>query len=444
MLYTVANNLQEIINLNTDPKTKAIMSSYGNSNNQIAAAKILKVWLMQLMADTWGGIPYSEAFKLKEGKVYAKYDDLNTLYATFLSELTEAVNMIEEGEDVFTSGDVIYGGDASKWKKFGNSLKMRVALRLSKVDTKWKTYIAEALASGVFTSNDDNAMFWYIKEDPNQSYFYRGYFVDGRNDFSIAKPFMDLLKGQRDTLNNKAHPWEGVVDPRLAIYTNSRSGKYVGIPYGIKSSEMNSTIRGAAPDLKVAPQFNATAVPLVLQPNFAVPYMTYAEVCFIKCEYENFSQAEYEKGVRASIEFWNDLNVEIKGAASVSDAAISSYVDAVNDVVNAETVAIQKYLHLYMYGTEAWAEYRRTGYPTQLLKPNEISYVYKGATLKFEPLSETKGDLPARVKYPTNESTLNGANFNAAVAKLQDGTNNYYSKMFWDVRTATNQHPANK
>lgn len=440
-LYTVAGNLQQIIDLNTDPATKTKMSAYGNNDNQIAAAKILKVWLMQLMADTWGSIPYSEAFKLKEGQVYAKYDDLQQLYSTFITELNEAVNMIDATAPVFTSGDNIYNGDAAQWKKFGNSLKCRVALRLSKVDPNWKTYIAEALTSGVFTSNADNALFSYLSDDPNQSYFYRGYFVDARNDFSIAKPLVDLLKGQRDTLNNKTHPWEGVVDPRLAIYTTPRNDKYIGIPYGLKSSEMTGAIRNAAPNF-----YNggvSSGAPLVVQPNFKVPYMTYAEVCFIKSEYEGFSQAEYEKGIRASIEFWSDLNAEIKGATPVSEADIVAYIDAVNNVVNEEAVITQKYIHLYMYGTEAWSEYRRTGYPTVLLKPGEISYQVGATPLVFEPLSDTKGDLPARVKYPTNESTLNGENFNAAVSKLQDATNNYYSKMFWDVRTSANPHPAN-
>ena len=113
-------------------------------------------------------------------------------------------------------------------------------------------------------------------------------------------------------------------------------------------------------------------------------------------------------------------------------------------MVNAETVATQKYIHLYMHGTEAWSEYRRTGYPLTMLKPGEFTYVVSGEKVPFTPLSETKGDLPARVKYPTNESTLNPTGFSAAVAKLQDGTNNYYSKMYWDVRTAQNPHPENK
>jgi hypothetical protein len=107
-----------------------------------------------------------------------------------------------------------------------------------------------------------------------------------------------------------------------------------------------------------------------------------------------------------------------------------------------------------MNGTEAWSEYRRTGYPNTLLKPGEHSYrapVYDGkgnitgyVIQDFTTLSETKGDLPARVKYPTNESTLNPTGFKNAVSTLEDGTNNYYSKMFWDVRTTSDPHPANK
>jgi hypothetical protein len=438
-LYTVAGNLQNIENLNTDPKTKVAMAIYGNNENQIAAAKILKVWLMQVMADTWGSIPYSEAFKLKEGVIYAKYDDLTSIYSTLISELNEAIAMINEDEPAFTTGDLIYSGDAAQWKKFGNSLKCKVALRLSKVDPNWKKHIQEAVASGVFTSNDDNAVFTYLTTDPDQSYFYRGFFVDARNDFSIAKPFTNLLKGVADNLNGKSHPWVGVADPRLPIYTTARGGAYNGIPYGLKSNQMTSAIRNAAPTF-----YSVSNHPVILEPNFKAPYLTYAEVCFILSEYQNFDQAKYEEGIRASIEYWDGLNVELLGKAPISATAIDAYVDAVNDNVNAETVATQKYIHLYMNGPEAWAEYRRTGYPKTLLFPGEISHVVDGENLLFEPISDTKGDLPARVKYPTNESTLNGDNFNAAVAKLQDGTNNYYTKMFWDIRTKANPHPANK
>ena len=141
----------------------------------------------------------------------------------------------------------------------------------------------------------------------------------------------------------------------------------------------------------------------------------------------------------------------------VDPAEAAAYLEAVVDQggVNAETVAIQKYIDLYTNGTEAWTEIRRTGYPAQLTRPGEIiagaaendvvlGEDATGEDVLFRPLSETKGLIIARVKYPTNESTVNGEHFNAAVAQLEDGTNNYYSRMFWDVRTQGNRHPANK
>ena len=299
--YTVAGNYKNIEDMNTNSATKGDAAAYGNNNNQIAVAKILKIWLMQIVADTWGSVPYSEAFKLKDNVNYPKYDDLSVLYPKLITELNDAIALINTSEPAFTSGDIIYKGDAAKWKLFANSLKCRFAIRLSKVDTNWKTYIAEAISSGVFTSNADEAMFKYINTAPNESYFYRGFFVDARNDFSITKPFTDLLKGQKDTLNNKQHPWEGVVDPRLAIYTSSKSSKYIGLPYGLPTADMDLPILNASPNWSVAP-------PVTLNKDFSVPLMTYAELCFILSEYNNFDKTWYENGIRASLEHWSALN----------------------------------------------------------------------------------------------------------------------------------------
>jgi hypothetical protein len=431
-LYTCQANLNKVISLNTDAATAPTMASYGNNNNQIAAARILKVWLYQVMTDTWGAIPYSEASKLNEGVYYPKYDGQKEIYTDLIKELTEAVAMIDESDVAFNGGDRIFDGDASKWKKFANSLKCRLAIHVSKVDSNWKKYIAEALTSGVFTSNADNAVYKYSTTAPEQCQFYRGYFEDSRNDFTMAKPFADILKGQADTLNAKTHPWAGVQDPRLPIYTTPRNGQYFGMPYGIPSSSVKSAMRNAAPSWYANP-------PLCISADFSVPLMTYAELQFILSEYKGFSAAEYEAGVRASIQYWSGLN-----GTTVDAATLESYISAVTGTVNAETVALQKYIDLYMNGTEAWTEYRRTGYPTQILKPGEYSYVSGGTKLQFTTLSETKGDIISRVKYPTNESTLNKTSFDAAVANLQDKTNNYYSKMFWDVRTTATPHPANK
>ncbi|MDR2652886.1 MAG: SusD/RagB family nutrient-binding outer membrane lipoprotein [Prevotellaceae bacterium] len=433
VFYTLIGNLDKVIELNTNPETAAVSSVYGNNDNQIAAARILKAWLYSIITDTWGNVPYSEAGKLVEGVYYPKYDDHATIYDDLIKELTEAADMIDVSEVAFVGGDRIYFGNASKWKKFANSLKMRLALHTSKVNgSKWKDYIAEALASGVFESNADVAAYHY-GSPPEYSYFYEGFFISARNDFTLTRPFIDILKGQPDTLNGKSHPWAGTVDPRLSIYTTPRDGEYIGIPYGITSAEMTPAFRNVAPNLYAAP-------PVVLAPDFPVPLMTYAEVQFIISEYKGFAEPEYVEGVKASLEYWAGLDEVTLSANEVDD-----YVDAVSQNVDAEAVALQKYIDLYMNGMEAWTEIRRTGYPVQLLQPEEKSAISATEqSLKFTTLSDTKGLIIARVKYPTNESTLNKANFEDAVGKLEDKTNNYYTPMFWDKRRTEGPHPVNK
>ena len=429
--------LDRVIELNTNPATAAPSSLYGANQNQIAASRILKCWLYLLMTDTWGDIPYTEAGKLAAGVYYPKYDDQQSIYAALLSELKAAAAQIDVSKPAFTGGDMIYSGNASKWKKFANSLQCRIALHTSKVDPNWKTIIAAAVADGVFTSNADAAAYHYSTVSPEYCYFYEGTYIQARNDFSIARPFADILKGQRDTLNNKQHPWEGVIDPRLYIFTTpGPDDTYVGQPYGA-SSEIASDYSPNAPDWGANP-------PVHLQADYAVPMMTYAELLFIISEYKGFSEPEYRSGIAASIEYWAEVSKIV-----VESDDINKYIDTVVTLggVNAETVALQKYIDLYTNGTEAWTEIRRTGYPEQLTLPGDviISAAETGGSAEtFSPLSETKGLIIARVKYPTLESTVNGTNWNSAVSKLEDGTNNYYSPMFWDKRRTAGRHPANK
>ena len=432
-LYMGMAYFDKVIKMNTDEASRHLSAAYGANCNQIAAAKIMKVWLMDIITDTWGSVPYSDISKLEdEGVIYCKYDDQKDIYTQMIKELDEAVSMIDVEQKAFTSGDIIFNGDASKWKKFGNSLKCRLAIHLSKVDPDWKKYIAEAVASGVMESNADAAKFAYASSGSDYCMFYSSFFVDGRNDFTINRNLSNLMNGKRDTLNNKQHPWEGTVDPRIYVYTNATpQGTYDGIPYACPTGT-EDMFRSAAPNWY-------TGQPLVVTKTYAVPLMTYAELKFILCEYNGYDVENYKEGIKASIDYWYGL-----AGRFVSVRAVNDYVKAVSKNVNAEACAIQKYIDLYTNGTEAWTEIRRTGYPDQLLRPSEITAVYNGNNVLFTPLSDTKGMIIPRVKYPTEESTLNGTNWKEAVAKLKDGTNNYYSQMYWDVRTSPYDHPANK
>ena len=121
-----------------------------------------------------------------------------------------------------------------------------------------------------------------------------------------------------------------------------------------------------------------------------------------------------------------------------------AYIDKVSERVDAEAVATQKYIELCLNGIEGWNELRRTGYPTMVLRPGEISDRIDGEDVRFVPMVEVKGDIISRMSYPDSESTLNAENWSEAVSRLQDGTNNRYSRMYWDARKSTYDHPANK
>ena len=145
-------NLEQIITNNQETPTT-------NSQNQIAVAKILKAWMYQMMTDCWGSIPLSAAIGLDKNPS-PTYDSQEAVYSSLITMLSEAVNSIDvsvAGPD----GDAIYNGDMSKWKKFGNSLKMRVALRMADVKSGAAgTAVSEAFESGVMESNADNALFY--------------------------------------------------------------------------------------------------------------------------------------------------------------------------------------------------------------------------------------------------------------------------------------------
>ena len=132
----------------------------GDVNNQIAVATMLKVWLFQNMTDTWGDIPYSEALQAEKIKS-PKYDSQEDIYKGLMNDLNNALSLIDVAASG-PNGDVVYNGDMTLWKKFGNSLKMRLALRTADKDAAASQAAFEAAnTDGAFTSNSDNALLQY-------------------------------------------------------------------------------------------------------------------------------------------------------------------------------------------------------------------------------------------------------------------------------------------
>jgi len=436
--YYNLENLRKVIQLNTDEATAADMQAYGSNNNQIQTARIMMAYQFNIMADTWGDIPYysygsdNEAFHaLQMGDIPGDeqilepaYATQEAIYADILNELKAAAESLSEAENGFQQGDNIYHGDVALWKKFANSLRLRVALKISDVNASLANeHIDDALSKGVFESNADNAGFTYESSATNAAPMYTSWNVDNRSDFALGLSFAQLLKGENvmghDNSNPiTSNPFSGITDPRIHIYANQNSdGNYVGMPIA-ESSDEAATIR-----------FESLPGDAIINtPDYTEYLMEYAEVEFILSELNGWDQGHYEAGIRASMERWG-----------VPADDIDAYIDAV-PAANEENVRTQKYIALYLQPHTAWQEYRRTGYPQTLIPPftdYSVTNPADGASYNFTfspipaEIQQTQ-DLPYRMKYPDQEYTLNGTKNKEARDRLPNG-DTQASKLWWDV-----------
>jgi hypothetical protein len=418
LIYTDLMDLQQIINIASNPdKAAEINAYYGDAVGQIAVANILQAYVFQLLASTYGDVPYEEAFYGMENPTPA-YSTQKTIFLDLFAKLQAAAKYLEaSGTQVFTHGDLMYDGDPAKWAKFANSLRLKLAIRLSKatdpqlVEAR-QTAITEASAN-VMASNDDNAAIAYLGDGESNAPMYDGFYTARRNDMTPTANFVDLLKGINDTLNAKQNPFEGFVDPRLDIWVPlNKFGEYRGMPYGLVNQNA-SALRGY-----VANIYNAQ--PVYLQADAVVSWMDYSEVCFILSELNGWDQSWYEDGVLASMQRWG-----------VADTTASAYV-ATLPAANQENVLTQKYIALYMNGYEAWAEYRRTGFPKSIIEVGELTGpLVSGESVTFGPIPLTGNDrIPSRLTYPVQEYTINRANVDAAVTSM--GGDTFNTKLIWE------------
>ncbi|MCB8964484.1 MAG: SusD/RagB family nutrient-binding outer membrane lipoprotein [Bacteroidales bacterium] len=442
--YIFMNNLQKIIELNTDPATKDKYATlYGDNNMQIAIAEIMKCWVFQLLTDYFGDIPYSQALNLDE---YSQpiYNTQKEVYDGLIATLKKAVvDLKASTTDGFSEGDLFYNGDLSKWIKFANSLRLRLALRASNVDANYLSEAQDAITGVVMSSNADDAMCGFSTVgEPNEAPWYSAYYVDNRNDFSYTYRFLELLKGTNGDIYNGitsttnvspfVNPYSGIVDPRFEVYTTyspvvdpDNPARY-GVPYGMGDSD-TKTFWSVFASNRVSLY---SVQPVILNPNFPTTFLDYPTVCFMISEVNNWDASWFQKGIEASLEKWG-----ADPGTYVTDV-MTRFNSLTTDEARKEMVITQKYIHLLMQPHEAWAEYRRTGYPSFLVKPGELTWTYKDSkdrvfTYNFSPVSgsESGSDLVARFKYPSSEYTLNKSNVEAAVARMGEDT--HKQKVWW-------------
>ena len=437
--YQVAGGYKDIIDLNTDPKTKELMTTYGKNENQIAAARIMMAYTFALLVETFGDVPYYsygspnperfQALQLREfiSPVYATQKEI---YTDLLKELKEAAAQIVSDSYVFKEGDYIFE-TPDKMRRFANSLRLRLAIRLKDVqDAELRTLAQQSIdelksGAAVMQSEADTVELQFDSDDTNPAPIYKEYFVSNRVDYSPSNSFVQLLKGQRGNFG---------VDPRLQKYFapkgltkyQARDGRYtesdnlndyIGMPYGLDESMADFQFKSG-----VAVSFFSSRI---LQPNYAEVFMEYSEVCFLLSEANGWDNTWYKKGVEASMKKWG-----------VADTKITNFLNTI-PAANQENVLTQKYIALYMNPNEAWAEYRRTGYPHTLIKVNEETDLNipteAGQTkYRFESLVADLTDIPERLFYPVAYKVINEANYQNALKSMQMTTDILTKRLIFD------------
>ncbi|MDF2192252.1 SusD/RagB family nutrient-binding outer membrane lipoprotein [Paraflavitalea sp. CAU 1676] len=384
-------NLQTIINYNNEGNVSATPSLNGAKDNQIAVARILKAYFFLLMTDRWGDIPYSNA--LKGAQAFSPtYDKQQDIYTGLFKELSEAVAQIKEGEAGVT-GDILFDGDMAAWKRFANTTRMIMALRLSKADpAKGKTEFAAAISAGVITSNAQNILYKFVAGDPNNyNPWYNNYSVSNRNDYAIST-----------TMTNYMTPKN---DPRLPIYGEVLGGKVVGLPYG-RSAAVNIPSAFS----RIGSYFRGQ--------GSAMPIFTYAQVLFCRAEAAKLGYGGAPDDATAETLYKDAIKASWQQYGVFDQTAYDTYI-ALPEVVYSsatgqEKIITEKWVHAYLNSWEAWNDWRRTGFPKLTAAQDAV---------------DPRG-IPLRIGYPTTESSLNKTNYDKAVTDL-GGKDDNYAKMWW-------------
>lgn len=429
-----------------------------------AVLNIYKVYIMSVITDLYGDVPYSEAGKgYLESIFNPKYDEQKDIYYDFFTVLSKAAEQLDPSKDAIT-GDVIYDGDVTKWKKFANSLRLRFAMRISNVDPqKAQAEFENALNAdgGIFTSADDDAMINYMEvsysfgsesysdyrgnafakllygNDPanNPTYlcstfFNQMYETNDPRTFRIARCYYDGLMSTTSP-DNRIDLTDEMLEKGIAFQPCVPGGySWEPWPTGYDSDILKAMAENN-PDIiysvtrEVEPKLATT---FLMSDNPGV-VMTYSEVMFLLAEAKlkgwnvGSSSVEdyYKTGVREAMAF---LSAHYD-CEEITDAEFDAYYAnnpiGYTDAQKLKSINTQAWLLHFLNPAECWANIRRSGYP-ELKSPAEYGF---GQYL-------TDGqEIPVRLCYPILESSYNKANYDEAVQRM-GGEDSWYNRVWWD------------
>ncbi len=393
-LWSLYNRLRDLNDISS-----MVENGTGHSNYR-AISGIIKVFILSMITDTFGDVPYTEAGKASAGNIFTPtYDTQESIYMGLIEELQQHTQLIDVSAGLDFGGDLVYHGDMLKWKKFGNSLLLRLLMRTAERQTQHAgeligRILADPVKYPVMESNADNFIYRYQGSFPDVFPLAPSYVRDFDFKYKSVSAFVvdSLSKFGDSRLFQFARPTNASA--------NTTNPVYVGLPNALPVTESANYNGGYNFQSYLGKRFQSDREPAI--------WMTCSEVFFLKAEaairgfYSGDAKQSYHDGIRNSFDYWE---------APFSDDYLSHPSVAYDGGL--PKVYLQKYFSLFFTGIEAWSDYRRTGYP--LLVPG--------------PTNVNDGQIPSRLPYPLSEQSLNQNNYREASQRI--GGDNMNSKMWW-------------
>lgn len=392
--------------------------------NLMHMARIIQAHAFMVLTDEYGDIPYDEGGNGYLDQVFFPvYESQQAIYPKIIQELREASAALDVSGKIET-GDILYGGDVTKWKLFANSLLLRAGMRLSKVDATQAAQVAnEAVSAGVITSNSDNA----VRRHDNNYLNPVGNMLNSTEaaNFYMTEPFVNYLKSTNDPrLSAIAVRYVGATSgpEQTADRESYDAADQIGMPMG----HDNGSIIAVAADLGLASFYDFTQVDRYRVAGRDAPqyFVTASQTLLLMAEAAHRGWLStsttageyYNDGVRAHMEQMADYG----DASAIDPQAVDDYLAAnpFDPGTALQQINTQYWISSLMNGPETFANFRRSGYP--VLTPNP-----------FPGQDITSEDFIRRLTYPNSEISVNTDNVNAAIAR--QGADKLDTRVWWDV-----------